>query len=189
MTDTLPAETRSRSRSWLKTYYFTRTAVSLVWVGVAFTFAKDLPALAGALLIAYPAWDAIANVVDAQRNGGLRPNPTQSLNAVVSTVTTAAVAVALTQSMFAVLGVFGVWASLSGLFQLATAIRRWRSVGAQWAMALSGAQSAVVGVTFVAKAYGSATPSITDIAPYAALGAFYFGVSAVWLVVADRRRR
>ena len=91
MTDTLPAETKIQSRSWLKTYYFTRAAVSLVWVGIAFTFAKDLPALAGALLVAYPAWDAVANVVDAQCNGGLRRNPTQSLNAIVSTVTTAAV--------------------------------------------------------------------------------------------------
>ena len=36
MTDTLPAETKIQSRSWLKTYYFTRAAVSLVWVAIAF---------------------------------------------------------------------------------------------------------------------------------------------------------
>jgi uncharacterized membrane protein HdeD (DUF308 family) len=132
------------------------------------------------------ACDAAANVVDAQRNGSLRQNPSQSLNAIVSAATTAAVAIAFGSSMFAVLGVFGVWASLSGLLQLATAIRRWRTIGAQWAMALSGAQSAVVGVAFVVKANWAVAPGI---APYAALGAFYFLVSALWLVVSHRRRR
>ena len=56
----------------------------------------------------YPAWDAAANLMDAQRNGGLRRNTTQMLNVVVSGLTTAAVAVAIGMSMNAVLGVFGV---------------------------------------------------------------------------------
>jgi uncharacterized membrane protein HdeD (DUF308 family) len=189
MTEELLEVRKSDARSWLKQYYFARAAFSIIWVAVAFTVAADTPVLAGALLILYPAWDAAANVVDAQRNGGLRRNPTQSINAVVSAVTTAAVAVALGASMFAVLGVFGVWATLSGVFQLATAVRRWRTVGAQWAMALSGAQSAVVGVTFLIKANGSVVPGIGDIAPYAGFGAFYFLVSALWLVISDARRR
>jgi uncharacterized membrane protein HdeD (DUF308 family) len=189
MTGELLEDRKTDGRNWLKSYYFARAAFSIIWVAVAFTLATDVPVLAGALLIVYPAWDAVANVVDAQRNGGLRSNPTQSLNAVVSAVTTAAVAVALGSSMFAVLGVFGVWATLSGVFQLATGVRRWKSVGAQWAMALSGAQSAVVGVTFLVKANGSVLPGIADVAPYAGFGAFYFLVSAIWLVVSDARRR
>lgn len=32
-------------------------------------------------------------------------------------------------------------------------------------------------------------PGIADVAPYAAFGAFYFLVSAIWLTVADARRR
>jgi uncharacterized membrane protein HdeD (DUF308 family) len=188
MTEGLLEERKSDGRSWLKTYYSARAAFSIVWVAVAFTLAAGTPVLAAAMLLVYPAWDAAANVVDANRNGGLRSNLPQALNAVVSTVTTVAVAIALSHSMFAVLGVFGVWASLSGLFQLATAVRRWKALGAQWAMALSGAQSAVVGVTFVIKANGSQVPGIVDIAPYAALGAFYFLVSAIWLVISDRRR-
>jgi uncharacterized membrane protein HdeD (DUF308 family) len=189
MTETLLEEHEIRDgRSWLKSYYFARAAFSIAWVIVAFTLAADTTVLAGALLIVYPAWDAVANVVDAQRNGGLRRNASQSLNAIVSTLTTAAVAVALGMSMFAVLAVFGVWATLSGLFQLATGIRRWRSVGAQWAMVLSGAQSAVVGVMFLVKASGPAAPGIVDVAPYAGFGAFYFLVSALWLAYSGRRR-
>jgi len=188
MTDTMLEDRRTDGRRWLTTYYFARAAFSILWVAAAFTVGADVPALAAALLIVYPAWDAAANVVDARRNGGLKANPTQTLNAVVSTVTTAAVAVALGASMFAVLGVFGVWATLSGLLQLGTALRRWKSVGAQWAMALSGAQSAVVGITFLIKANGSVVPGVTDVAPYAGFGAFYFLASALWLVVSDRRR-
>jgi uncharacterized membrane protein HdeD (DUF308 family) len=174
-------------RRWLRTYYFARAAFSIVWVIVAFALAADTTVLAAALLIVYPAWDGLANVVDAQRNGGFRVNPTQSLNAIASTLTAVAVAAALGMSMFAVLGVFGVWATLSGLFQLATGVRRWRTVGAQLAMVLSGAQSAIVGVTFLVKANGSVEPGVVDVAPYAAFGAFYFLVSALWLTL--RRAR
>ncbi|MGE2722426.1 DUF308 domain-containing protein [Mycolicibacterium celeriflavum] len=144
--------------------------------------------VAGALLLIYPAWDALANAVDARQNGGLRANPTQTFNTAVSCLTTVAVAVGLAVSMNAVLGVFGVWATLSGLLQLATGVRRWKHVGAQWAMILSGAQSAVVGAMFLGQAAGPATPSAADIAPYAAFGAFYFLVSAIWLTVSAARR-
>lgn len=177
------------NNDWLKSYYFTRAAFSVVWVAAAFTLADSMTAIVGALLLIYPAWDAAANLVDARRNGGVRRNPTQVLNAVVSSVTTVAVGVALTTSMNAVLGVFGVWATLAGLFQLATGVRRWKSVGAQWPMILSGAQSAIVGFMFLKQANATDVPSIADIAPYAAFGAFYFLVAAVWLVVAELRRR
>jgi uncharacterized membrane protein HdeD (DUF308 family) len=181
---TLPA-----GNKWLKSYYFTRAAVSVVWVAAAFTVGKSMPVVAGVLLLVYPAWDAAANLVDAQRNGGLKRNLTQALNTVVSAITTVAVAIALGMSMNAVLCVFGVWAALSGLLQLATGIRRWKSYGAQWAMILSGAQSVLAGIFFFKQANAPEAPSITDIAPYAAFGAFYFLVSAIWLTVSDARRR
>lgn len=127
--------------------------------------------------------------MDARRNGGLKRNPAQALNVAVSAVTAVAVAIALGIGMQAVLAVFGIWAALAGLFQLAAAVRRWGSYGAQWAMVLSGAQSTLAGVIFIQQANGPNTPSITDIAPYAAFGAFYFLVSALWLTVLDMRRR
>lgn len=190
MTETIGvARNISENNAWLKRYYFARAAFSIVWVGAAFAVADSTPALVATLLLIYPAWDAIANLVDAQRNGGLRRNPSQALNAAVSTVTSIAVAIALAHSMNAVLGVFGVWAALSGLLQLVTAARRWKSYGGQWPMILSGIQSAAAGASFLVKANAAETPHITAIAPYAAFGAFYFLISAVWMTVSDARRR
>jgi uncharacterized membrane protein HdeD (DUF308 family) len=178
----------AENNAWLKRYYFTRAGFSVVWVAAAFGLADSMTAIVAALLVIYPAWDAIGNLVDAQRNGGLHRNPTQAFNMAVSTVTTVAVAGALTQSMNAVLGVFGVWAALTGLLQLATAIRRWKSAGGQWPMILSGLQSTAAGVGFIVKAGATAVPQITAIAPYVAFGAFYFLVSAIWLTVVDALR-
>ncbi|MBB2961135.1 DUF308 domain-containing protein [Methylobacterium sp. R2-1] len=172
---------------WLSSYYFLRAGVSVGWVAAALTIGKTLPPVAAALLVAYPAWDAAANLIDARRSGGLAANPSQALNAAVSTVVAVAVALASGWSLHAVLAVFGVWAILSGLLQLATGVRRWRA-GAQWAMMLSGAQSALAGTFFIVKANGSMIPGITDIAAYAAFGAFYYLVSAVWLKAATARR-
>ena len=189
MTDTNISEPIStQGTHWLKPYYYTRAAFSVVWVIAAFTVGKNIPAVAAFLLLGYPLWDAAANLVDARQNGGLKQNPTQLLNVGVSGLTTVAVAIALGMSMNAVLGVFGVWAALAGIFQLATGVRRWKSYGAQWAMILSGAQSALAGVFFIGQANGSKVPGITDIAPYAAFGAFYFLISAIWLTVSDARR-
>lgn len=190
MTDQfLKDQTITEADHWLRTYYLVRGLVSLVWVAAIVILGLRLPFLAGALLLIYPAWDGLANVIDARHNGGLRRNPTQAFNAAVSCMATVAVAVGLAMSMSVVLGIFGVWASLSGLLQLATAVRRWKTVGAQWAMVLSGAQSAIVGVMFLWKAAGAVTPSPVDIAPYAAFGAFYFLVSALGLTVRAARRR
>lgn len=172
---------------WLTSYYFVRAGVAAAWVAAAFTVGRGMPPVAAALLIAYPAWDAAANLVDARRNGGLARNPSQAVNAAVSVLTAAAAAVAVGRGPHAVIAVFGAWAILSGLLQLVTGVRRW-STGAQWAMVLSGAQSALAGVHFLVKANGAAAPGIVDVAPYAAFGAFYFLVSAVWLKVAQARR-
>ena len=181
-------QTLPQGNQWLKPYYFSRAAFSVAWVAAALTLGKSDWAISAALLFVYPIWDAAANFADATRNGGLKRNPTQALNVGVSAVTAIAVALALGMSMNAVLVVFGIWAALAGLFQLATAVRRWKSYGAQWAMILSGAQSALAGVVFIKQASGPKVPSITGIAPYVAFGAFYFLVSAIWLMVSDARR-
>jgi len=175
-----PAEaTTAPDTAALRNYYLVRAGVAAAWVAAAFTIGTREPFAAAALLIAYPAWDALANWADAARSGGLARNPSQALNLAVSGITAAAVTATI-GNMHAVLAVFGVWATLAGLLQLATAVRRWKA-GAQWAMVLSGAQSALAGGFFVTRALGSATPGIADLAPYAAFGAFYFAVSAVWL--------
>ena len=180
---------RSSQERWLKLYYFTRTAFSAAWVAAAFTVGQHSLTIAAVLLVVYPAWDAAANYFDASRSGGLAQNRTQAINVVVSLATTLAVVVALQMSMNWVLAVFGAWAILSGLLQLGTAVRRWKSYGAQWAMILSGGQSALAGVFFIVQARMPMPPSITNVAGYAAVGAFYFLVSAVWLSVSELRRK
>jgi hypothetical protein len=188
MTDQ-PMHPTSAQERWLQLYYFARAAFSVLWVAAAFTLGQQTPSIAAVLLIAYPAWDALANYADASRSGGLGRNRTQAVNVIVSLITAVAVAVTLQMSMNVVLGVFGVWAILSGLLQLGTAVRRWTSSGAQWAMILSGGQSALAGAFFIVQARMPAPPSITAIAGYAAVGAAYFLVSAAWLSVTEWRRR
>jgi len=175
---------------WLKRYYGVRALVSALWVALALTLGKGQPLFGIALLIVYPAWDSLANYADARRNGGLRANPTQALNAVVSaTVALAviiAIAIAAGRDLHAAIGVIGVWATLSGILQLSTGIRRWRDAGAQWPQILSGAQSALAGVHFLVKALDPSTAlGVADVAPYAAFGALYFALS--FAVLALRR--
>ncbi len=173
---------------WLKQYYFTRAAFSVLWVAAALTAGRHSFAVAAALLIIYPAWDAIANVIDAARSGGLAANRSQAINVAVSSVMTIAVILALTMNMNWVLGAFGLWAIFSGLLQLGTAVRRWKTSGGQWAMILSGGQSSLVGALFIFQAQMPQEPSISTVAGYAGVGAFYFLVSAIWLSIALSRR-
>ncbi len=181
-----PSATTSNDRNWLRTYAFVRAAVSAAWVGSAFTLGKSLPVAEG-LLVAYPAWDALANLIDARRNGGFKASPSQAVNAAVSTLTAIGVVVALGTSLNAVVGVFGAWAVLAGLLQLITGVRRWKA-GGQWPMVLSGGQSALAGAYFVKLALGKAPVGIADVAPYAAFGAIYFAISGLWLTFAGRRK-
>ncbi|MBB4256845.1 MULTISPECIES: DUF308 domain-containing protein [unclassified Bradyrhizobium] len=188
MRDLEMASDTSERAQWLKQYYFLRAAFSVAWVVAAFAVAPSSAAIAATLLVAYPAWDAAANYLDAFCSGGLNQNRTQVLNVLVSLATTLAVILALRVSMNWVLGIFGAWAILAGLLQLGTAVRRWRSYGAQWAMVLSGGQSALAGGFFIFQATMPAIPSIANVAGYAAVGALYFLVSAVWLTVSTWRR-
>lgn len=174
---------------WLRRYYAIRAAFSIVWVAIAFSLAKTPSLFTGLLLVLYPAWDAAANWYDAGRHGGLRANPTQAFNALVSIGVAIVATAAIVFDGHAVLYVFGAWASLSGLLQLGTGIRRWSQVGAQWPMILSGLQSTLGGLFFIKKATAGVTASAADIAPYAAFGAFYFAISAITLAVSLTRRK
>jgi hypothetical protein len=172
----------------LARYYLIRAVVAAAWVAAAAAVGRSSATAAAVLLVSYPAWDALANWFDAQGSGGLRANPTQALNVAVSLAAAVAVAGALQSGMNAVLAVFGIWAAAAGLAQLVTGVRRWRAFGAQWAMILSGAQSMLAGAFFVVQAGHAKIPTIMDVAPYAAFGAFYFLVSAVVLLVSNRRQ-
>ncbi len=186
MNATNSSVSNATQQRWLKRYYYMRAAFSLAWVGAAFGLASRYPIIAAVLLLIYPAWDAIANYLDAQRSGGLRQNRSQAINFVVSLVTTIAVLIAMQASMHGVLGVYGAWAILSGLLQLGAAIKR-RKYGAQWAMMLSGGQSALAGGFFIYQSLQPGAPSIANIAGYATVGAIYFLISALWLTFISKR--
>ena len=173
---------------WLTRYYFVRAAFSFCWVIAVLALARQSAVAGAVLLVAYPAWDALANVADGRRSGGLAANRTQLLNVVVSLAVALVLAISL-PDMHRVLAVFGAWAILSGLLQLGTAVRRWKTHGAQWAMVLSGAQSALAGAVFLGQARMPAEPTVATLAGYAGFGAFYFLVSALLLQFRPRRLR
>ena len=172
--------------AWLRSYYLGRAIFSIAWVAAAVLFSGQAGPTAF-LLVIYPAWDGVANLADARVNGGLIANPPQALNVAVSAIATIGVIVAVGHSSYAVLAVFGGWAILAGVLQLVTGFRRWRHYGAQWAMILSGAQSALAGGYMISQSTGTVAPTILDVAPYAGFGAFYFLLSAIWLVATARR--
>ena len=181
-------DSHATQERWLKMYYLTRAVFSFAWVVAAVSAARHAPGVAAALLVAYPAWDALANLIDGTRNGGLVANRTQAVNVVASLIVAVGVAIAL-PDMNRVLAVFGAWAIVSGLLQLGTGLRRWKAYGAQWAMILSGAQSALAGAVFMVQARTSAVPTISTVAGYAGFGAFYFLVSALALQAGAWRRK
>jgi uncharacterized membrane protein HdeD (DUF308 family) len=189
MENHLSDATRLQGERWLKQYYFTRAAFSVVWVALAFAIGQHAAAIGAALLIVYPVWDALANYVDMSRSGGMRENLTQAFNVFASAVIAIAVIVVLRVNTSLVLNVFGVWAVLSRLLQLASAVRRWKRFGAQWAMILSGGQSALAGAFFIAQAHASVLPAIVKVAGCAGVGAIYFLVSALWLSAGQLRRK
>lgn len=174
---------------WLQTYYFLRVGGAVVWIILALVLGKHSPAIGAVLFVAYPAWDAFANYLDARRSGGLGSNPPQLFNFAVSLIVAVVIGWALTMGIATAIKVFGAWAIFSGLLQLATAVRRWKTSGGQWAMILSGAQSAAAGAYFFVQA-GSGMPlDVATVAPYAGMGAVYFLISAIWLTVKNARQR
>ncbi|MBY4693179.1 DUF308 domain-containing protein [Burkholderia latens] len=189
MVDRYPEFSRPGEEQWLKRYYFSRAIFSAICVVLAFSVGRQSAAAAAILLVVYPAWDAVANFVDGQRSGGMASNRTQTVNVAISAITTVAVVPALNAGMGAVLAVFGAWAIVSGVLQLGTAVRRWKHFGAQWVMILSGAQSALAGLFFLAQRHAAAPQPIGRIAGYAAVGAIYFLISAIWLQVRQTRRK
>lgn len=165
---------------WLQRYYALRAFVASMWIAAALALRGSTPAMSAALLALYPAWDAVANVIDARKCGGLARNRAQATNAAVSLLTALGI-YALAPDLILILALFGLWAILAGLLQLGAAAPRWPRAGAQRVMVLSGAQSAIIGVLFLLRARAGETPVLQDFVPYAAFGAFYFTLAALRL--------
>ncbi|MFF8704180.1 hypothetical protein ACF070_02110 [Streptomyces albidoflavus] len=164
----------------LRKLYFLRFAFAAAWAALLLTTAGTLTTLTAVLLVAYPLFDVGCAVADLRsaRPGG-RPVRGLYVNAALSTLTAAGLAVAATSGIPAVLRVWGAWAITAGLVQLAVGVAR-RGLGGQWAMIASGGISTLAGASFVAQA-GGADASLGALAGYAFLGGVFFLVSALRL--------
>ncbi len=162
----------------LRKLYFTRATFSVIWVILVALLAKKSTELATILLIIYPAWDVVGTFLDirANRNSTSSKTP-QYVNAVISSITTIAVGIALQKGVPEALIVFGTWAIGTGLIQLILGLRRRKTLGGQWPMIISGAQSMIGGTSFIILAHDP-TKGITSLAGYAAFGAFYYLLTA-----------
>lgn len=164
----------------LRKLYLSRFAFAAAWAALLFPAAGALTPWSSVLLVAYPLFDVACAVIDV-RSARADDGPVRHLyaNIALSALTGAALAVAVTSGIPAVLRVWGVWAVTAGLVQLLVGAAR-RRLGGQWAMIASGAVSVLAGASFYAQA-GASGASLGSLAGYALLGGIFFLVSALRL--------
>jgi hypothetical protein len=167
------------SAEHLRRLYLARFVFAAVWAGIIVGVGSSLGAASITLLILYPVVDVVAAGYDLRTTR----NPLLYANIAISAAAAIGLAFATADDIPAVLRVWGVWAIVAGLVQLAVALKR-RALGGQWAMILSGGISVLAGGSFVASA--SDADSVKNLAGYAALGGIFFLVSAVRLQLAHR---
>jgi uncharacterized membrane protein HdeD (DUF308 family) len=154
-----------------------RAMVALVWAATIATAAgvdagPDLSVGLAVVVTAYPVIDVVASLTEAAL-GGDRSRLLR-VNAAISTLAVAALAgAAFGSDVSAVLAVFGTWALVSGAIQLANAVHRRHAGTPEIPMIVSGALSAIAGVSFIVSSGGD-DPSVTPLAGYAAFGAVLF---------------
>jgi uncharacterized membrane protein HdeD (DUF308 family) len=161
----------------LRKLYFIRASFSVVWVILIALFAKTSMEIATILLVIYPAWDVLGTFLDIRANRGGSSKTPQYVNAIISSITTIAVGIALNKGVPEALIVFGIWAIGTGLIQLILGLKRRKFLGGQWPMIISGGQSVLGGTSFILLAHDP-TKGITSLAGYAAFGAFYYLLAA-----------
>lgn len=193
MTQTTAAPaTTTTTPSGLRSLYLIRVVFSLIWVVLVFTTSTSLRSpdtltvVAAVLLVIYPLWDVIATLLDRRLAGTGSTSRVSAINMALGLAATIAMIIAVFSTLRTALLVFGIWALLSGAVQLTTAIRRWRTVGAQWPMSISGGLSVFAGASFAAMS-GSASSGLSNVAGYSAFGAFWFAISAIALTFRARR--
>ena len=173
LTNTVASEQAAETARSLRKLYFIRAGFSITWVILVALLAKKSTEIATILLIIYPAWDVIGTFFDIRANRGSTSKTPQYVNAIISSITTVAVGIALQKGVPEALMVFGAWAIGTGLIQLILGLRRRKHLGGQWPMIISGGQSMIGGTSFILLAHDP-TKGITSLAGYAAFGAFYY---------------
>lgn len=162
----------------LRNLYFTRTAVQLLWAGIVVTTAASNPALAAGLLILYPLWDVACTVYDLRSSRRSVSHTAQYLNVALGSLAAIGISITAFKSPQQAVVTFGTWAFTAGLAQLAIGISRRKQLGGQWAMILSGLQSAAAGVVFILGGLHDKT-HIKDLGGYAIFGGVYFLIAGL----------
>jgi uncharacterized membrane protein HdeD (DUF308 family) len=193
MAQTVATPTSTTSTpSGLRSHYLIRVIFSLIWVVLVFTTCASLKStstptvVAAVLLISYPLWDVVATILERRMAGAGATSRFSAINIALGLAATIGMIIAVFSTISTVLLVFGIWALLSGAVQLVVAVRRRRTIGAQWPMIISGGLSVLAGAAFAAMS-GSATSGLSAVAGYSAFGAFWFLVSAISLSRRTRR--
>jgi uncharacterized membrane protein HdeD (DUF308 family) len=173
----------------LRTLYLLRAGFSFAWVIFVYSFASSVDGgatiglLAGVFLIAYPASDAIASLVELRTSTTARSRWPHYLNMAAGFGATAGIAASALSDLATAINIFGVWAVASGAVQLYLAARRLQDkVRGQWPMIISGAGSIVAGITFIGW-IGSSHDALATVAQYSAGGAVWYVLTAAWLML------
>ncbi|WP_369230783.1 DUF308 domain-containing protein [Streptomyces sp. R21] len=194
VTSSTTTTTTTTTSSGLRSLYLIRVAFSLIWVALVVTNSTSLVStdrptvVASVLLVVYPLWDAIATLLEHRMANAGSMDRVGTTNVALGLVTAAGMIAVAFSTIGTALLVFGLWALASGAIQLVVAIRRRRTVGAQWPMVISGGQSVVAGASIAAMST-SATSGLSTVAGYSAFGAFWFLVSVTALSIRSRREK
>jgi uncharacterized membrane protein HdeD (DUF308 family) len=166
----------------LRNLYLTRTGVQLLWAGIVLAEATSNPTVAAGLLILYPLWDVACTLYDLRSSSRSDSGPpaAQYVNAILGLLAALGISLTVFKSPEHAVVTFGAWACTAGLAQLAVGIARRKKLGGQWAMILSGLQSAAAGVAFILGALHQKT-HIKDLGGYAIFGGVYFLIAGLLL--------
>lgn len=166
----------------LRNLYFVRTGFQVMWAATVIAYARTQPQLAAVLFVLYPLWDVACTIYDLRtsiQSGGTRKS--QRINILLGVGAAIGIGSTVFQRPTYAVAVFGAWAVSAGILQLIPAlIRRKQELGGQWAMILSGAQSALAGVAYFVGGLLDKR-HIQDVGGYATFGAFYFLIGAIFL--------
>jgi len=160
----------------LRNLYLARTVVQILWAVAVIRIAPNNLAL----LILYPLWDVACTFYDLKTSADPGTARTQSLNAIAGILTALGIGLAGHSHPQYTVAIFGIWALLAGLLQLAAGVLRRQRLGGQWAMILSGAQSTLAGISFTLGGI-SGKLHIKDLGGYAVFGAVYFLIAGILL--------
>lgn len=172
----------------LRRLYLARFAFAVIWAIalIAVTASPAPGAILTALLVLYPLVDAAAVLWQRRSVGRASSSAIAEWgNVAISVLAAIGLGVASSVSISAALSVWGIWAIVSGITQLVTAVLR-RRVGGQVPLMISGALSVLAGLGFLIQGLGGGSGA-AGIGGYAIFGGVLFLVSAIRLTLLIRK--